>query len=112
MCTIHANSAREALTKMCTLPLLAGENVTHAFVVPTVAAAVDIVVHTALRRDGSRRVTEIAAVPGRVEDGVVEIEDLFVTRDGELVRATGFPPHRDRFELAGYDVISMLRPAQ
>jgi hypothetical protein len=30
MCTIHANSAREAVTKMCTLPLLAGENVGHA----------------------------------------------------------------------------------
>jgi pilus assembly protein CpaF len=37
MCTLHANSAREALTKMCTLPLLAGENVTSGFVVPTVA---------------------------------------------------------------------------
>jgi len=30
-CTVHANSAREAVTKMCTLPLLAGENVGHAF---------------------------------------------------------------------------------
>jgi pilus assembly protein CpaF len=27
MCTIHANSAREALVKLCTLPLLAGENI-------------------------------------------------------------------------------------
>ena len=27
MCTLHANSAREAIVKMCTLPLLAGENV-------------------------------------------------------------------------------------
>ena len=38
MCTIHANSAREALVKMCTLPLLAGENISARFVVPTVAA--------------------------------------------------------------------------
>ena len=45
MCTLHANSAREALVKMCTLPLLAGENVSAAFVVPTVAASVDLVVH-------------------------------------------------------------------
>lgn len=37
MCTLHANSAREAITKMCTLPLLAGENIGHAFVVPTVS---------------------------------------------------------------------------
>lgn len=34
MCTIHANSAREALVKMCTLPLLAGENISARFVVP------------------------------------------------------------------------------
>ena len=39
MCTVHANSAREAVTKMCTLPLLAGENVGSRFVVPTVAAS-------------------------------------------------------------------------
>src|SRR6476660_4787065 len=44
MCTVHANSAREAVTKMCTLPLLAGENVTDAFVVPTVASCIDLVV--------------------------------------------------------------------
>src|SRR5699024_9948387 len=34
MCTVHANSAREAVTKMCTLPLLAGENIGSRFVVP------------------------------------------------------------------------------
>ncbi|WP_244246881.1 CpaF family protein [Nocardioides euryhalodurans] len=33
MCTIHANSAREALVKMCTLPLLVGENISARFVV-------------------------------------------------------------------------------
>jgi len=35
MCTIHADSAREAVTKMCTLPLLAGENVGHRSCPPT-----------------------------------------------------------------------------
>src|SRR3954453_19435018 len=35
MCAIHANSAREAVTKLCTLPLLAGENVTHSFAYPS-----------------------------------------------------------------------------
>ena len=38
MCTLHANSAREAVVKMCTLPLLAGENIGTAFVVPNVRA--------------------------------------------------------------------------
>ncbi|KRE62334.1 ATPase, T2SS/T4P/T4SS family [Nostocoides sp. Soil756] len=108
MCTIHANSAREAVTKMCTLPLLAGENVSARFVVPTVAASVDLVVHAALERDGRRTVREIAAVPGRAEEDVVEIAELFVRRGGELVRADGFPPHADRFERAGFDLAALL----
>ena len=108
MCTIHANSAREAVTKMCTLPLLAGENVGSGFVVPTVAGSIDIVVHIALERDGVRRVREIVAVPGRVEGDIVEIADIFSPRGGRLMRADGFPPHVDRFERAGYDVAALL----
>ncbi len=108
MCTIHANSAREAIVKMCTLPLLAGDNVSSRFVVPTVAASIDIVVHAALEHDGVRRVREIAAVPGRTEGDVVEIADIFTTREGRLVRAGGFPPHEDRFRRAGYDVAALL----
>ena len=70
MCTIHANSAREALTKLCTLPLLAGENVSDRFVVPTVASAVDLVVHLDLDAGGRRRVREIVGGPrpGRAGD--------------------------------------------
>ncbi len=111
MCTLHANSAREAVTKMCTLPLLAGENIGSRFVVPTVASAVDLVVHMGLERDGTRRVREIVAVPGRVEGDVVEIADLFVRRGGRLVRADGYPPHVERFERAGYDVAALLSDA-
>jgi pilus assembly protein CpaF len=108
MCSIHANSAREAIVKLCTLPLLAGENVGHAFVVPTVASCVDVVVHTAKDRAGHRRVREVVAVPGRVEGDVVEVADLFVTRGGRLVRADGYPPHPERFEWAGIDLPSLL----
>jgi pilus assembly protein CpaF len=108
MCTIHANSAREAVTKLCTLPLLAGENVTHGFVVPTVASSIDLVVHLGRDAAGRRRVREILAIPGRVEGDVVETADVFVTRAGRLVRADGYPPHRERFELAGYDLASLL----
>src|SRR5690349_16596532 len=85
MCTVHANSAREALTKMCTLPLLAGDNVSARFVVPTVASSIDLVVQVALEADGRRRVREIVGVPGRVENDVVEVEDVFVSRAGRLV---------------------------
>lgn len=110
--TLHANSAREAVTKLCTLPLLAGNNIAADFVVPTVAGCVDIVVHTATGRDGRRRVREIAALPGRVEAGVVEIADVFTLRGAHLVRGTGFPPHEERFEAAGYDLAQLLRPAR
>lgn len=106
--TLHANSAREAVTKLCTLPLLAGQNIAADFVVPTVAGCVDIVIHTATGRDGRRRVQEIAALPGRVEEGTVEIADLFTLRNGRLTRGTGFPPHADRFEAAGFDLASLL----
>ena len=110
MCTLHANSAREAVTKMCTLPLLAGENVGHAFVVPTVASVLDLVIHAANDGDGRRRIREIVAVPGRVEGGVVETADVFTTRGADLVRADGYPPHIERFERAGFDLAHLLRP--
>ena len=105
---MHANSAREAITKMCTLPLLAGENVGSRFVVPTVAGSIDLVIQIALERDGVRRVREIVAVPGRVEGDVIEIADIFTSHGGQLVRADGFPPHVDRFERAGYDIAALL----
>jgi pilus assembly protein CpaF len=108
MASIHANSAREAITKMCTLPLLAGENVSSRFVVPTVAGSIDVVVHAALERDGQRVVREILCVPGRVEGEVIETAEMFVTRGGRLVRGDGFPPHEDRFARAGIDVHRLL----
>jgi len=108
MCTLHANSAREALVKMCTLPLLAGENVSAAFVVPTVAASVDIVVHLTVDVAGQRRVREIVGVPGRVEGDIIETSEIFTSRGGRLERADGYPPHPDRFEAAGIDLISAL----
>lgn len=110
MCTVHANSAREAVTKMCTLPLLAGENVTAHFVVPTVASSIDLVVHLELDRTGRRTVREIAAVTGRVEAGVVETSSLFTRTRDVLTRSAGFPPHPERFERAGFDLAALLAP--
>jgi pilus assembly protein CpaF len=102
LCTIHANSAREALTKMCTLPLLAGENIGSRFVLPTVAGCVDLVVHLGIGADGHRRVREIVGVSGRMEDEAIETETLFGTVNGKLVRADGQLPHPERFQQAGY----------
>ena len=44
MGTLHANSARDAISKLQTLPLLAGENISHKFIAPVVASAIDLVV--------------------------------------------------------------------
>ncbi len=111
MCTLHANSAREALVKMCTLPLLAGENVSAAFVVPTVAASVDLVVHLGTDHRGQRRVREIVAVTGRAEGEVIETSEIFGYRQGQLRRGNGYPPHGDRFEQAGYHLGELLGQA-
>ena len=108
MCTLHANSAREALVKMCTLPLLAGENVSSRFVVPTVAASVDLVVHLGIDQHGVRRVNEVVGVPGRVEHDVIEIEPIFERRSGDLRRAGGMPPRPGNFERVGIDVHALL----
>lgn len=116
MCTLHANSAKEAVTKLCTLPLLAGQNIGSGFVVPTVAASIDLVVHCVLGRDGTRRVAEIRAVTGRTEGPVVETAAIFRTGsdggpDGEgprLVRAEGYPPHPERFAALGVELGALL----
>ncbi|HET9499293.1 MAG TPA: ATPase, T2SS/T4P/T4SS family [Marmoricola sp.] len=109
LATIHANSAREALMKLCTLPMLAGENISSRFVVPTVAASVDLVVHLAVDRGGVRRVNEIVGVPGRVENDVIEAEPLFVRGSSGLQRSGGLPPRLEAFERAGLDVLAHLQ---
>jgi pilus assembly protein CpaF len=77
MATIHANSARGAIQKLQLLPLLAGENITQGFINPTIAQSLDLIIQCNLERDGKRRVTEIAALTGRIEDNHIEIESLF-----------------------------------
>ena len=109
LATVHANSAREALVKLCTLPLLAGENISARFVVPTIASSVDLVVHLGLGADGVRRVEEITAVPGRVEGDVIETEQIFVRRGDSLTRAGGMPPRPERFGRAGFDLAALVR---
>jgi pilus assembly protein CpaF len=108
MTSVHANSAREALVKLTTLPLLAGENVSHRFILPTVAATIDLIIF--LRGDGwgRRRVEEVLAVSGRVEEDQVEAGLVF-RRAGERLLWTGeYPPHAERFQLHGFDLAEVL----
>jgi pilus assembly protein CpaF len=112
MASIHANSAREALVKLCTLPLLAGENIGSRFVVPTVASSVDLVVHITIDADGVRQVEEIVAVPGRVENDLIETEPMFVRHEGGLQRLAGMPPRPERFVRRGIDLHRILNSDQ
>jgi pilus assembly protein CpaF len=108
MTSLHANSAREALDKLTTLPLLAGENISHRFIVPTVAAAVDLIVFMRCNRDGGRQVEEVLAVPGRVDGGAIVAQPLFRQVGGQLLWTGHYPPHEERFLAAGIDLGEVL----
>jgi pilus assembly protein CpaF len=109
MCSIHANSARDALAKLCTLPLLAGRNIDSSFIMPTVAASVDIVVHCELARDGTRRISEILAPSGRVSPGgMIEASLIFSIERGVLTATGSHPDRTGKFTAVGFDLASIL----
>ena len=89
MGTLHANSARDAITKLQTLPLLAGENISHKFIAPTVASAIDLVIQVSLGTDGARRVIEVARVTGRFENDRVEVESMWRWNGNSYERGLG-----------------------
>ena len=104
MCSVHANSAHDALTKVCTLPLLAGENISRDFVTPTVASCFDLVVHCARNPNGRRHVTEILSVGTRVEAGLIESAQVFRMVDNQLtLNPTGLMDH-PKYANAGVDI--------
>jgi pilus assembly protein CpaF len=109
MCSIHANSARDALGKLSTLPLLAGRNIDSSFVLPTVAGCIDIVVHCEIDRHGRRRVTEIIAPSGQLTGATIEASPLFLVKDGTLEHTGGFPTKLAKFRAAGLDPADVLR---
>ena len=88
--------------------MLSGDKISARFVVPTVASSVDLVVHLGIGPDGVRRTEEIVAVPGRVENDVIETETLFERRGADLRRLSGVPSRPERFERVGIDVRALL----
>nr|WP_217500627.1 ATPase, T2SS/T4P/T4SS family [Arthrobacter sp. C9C5] len=110
MCTIHANSAHDAVTKICTLPLLAGDNISSAFVVPTVASCIDLVVHCSRQPGGRRQVTEILSLGRRVENGIIESSMVFAMLDGKLQPQANSMPAAEKFARSGFDVAALLEP--
>jgi pilus assembly protein CpaF len=103
--TVHANSPADALARLETLALMAGVGLPHAVVADQVARAVELVVHQARRRDGTRVVEAIAEVVPRVGGAEVRV----VAERGELGEIA---PGRlaERLESAGARFPAAMRP--
>lgn len=74
--TVHANTPRDAITRMETMVLMAGMELPIRAVREQIAAAIDLIVHLNRMRDGSRRITTISEVQGMQGD-VVTLQDIF-----------------------------------
>jgi len=76
LCTIHANSAGDAIRKLVTLCQLSG-TVAEEFVSRTLLSTVDLVVHCRMSQNGSRKVVQLARPVGVSADGVIEMETIW-----------------------------------
>ena len=100
MTTIHANSARDALTRLEMMVAMTGFELPISVVRQYIAAGITLIVHGARLKGGPRRVTQVSEIVG-VRDGAYEVEDIFgfeqtgVNADGVAVGeffVTGYRP--------------------
>jgi len=75
--TIHANSPRDALSRLETLVLMAGMDLPLRAIREQVASAIDVIVQISRMRDGSRRITQVTEVQG-MESDVIILQDAFL----------------------------------
>ena len=83
LATIHANSAQDALEKLVSYGVLAGDNISIPFLRRTVAAVVDLVVYLK-RSPAGRSVHEILAVPEQLDADVFTVAPLYRIQDSAL----------------------------
>ena len=76
ICTLHSNGPRDTLARMETMVLMAGMDLPVRAIREQVASAVDLIVHQARLKDGSRRITHITEVE-RMEGDVITLQDIF-----------------------------------
>jgi pilus assembly protein CpaF len=109
--TLHANSPRDAISRLETLCLMSGMDLPLRSIREQIAAAIDLIVHVARLRDGSRKVTSISEVSGMEGETVVmteifRFEQVGVSQDGRVLgdlKATGIRPlFTPRLEIAGF----------
>ncbi len=75
--TVHANSSRDALSRLETLVLMAGMDLPAKAIRQQVAAALDMIVQLSRMKDGSRKVTNISEITG-MEGETITMQDIFV----------------------------------
>jgi len=109
--TVHANSPRDALSRLETLVLMAGMDLPLRVVREQIASAVDLVVHQSRIKDGSRKVTAITEVAGMEGETIVmteiyKFEQTGVGPDDKVIgdfKPTGIRPmFSPRLEAAGF----------
>lgn len=101
MTTVHANSPRDAISRIETMVLMAGMDLPVRAIREQIASAVHLIVQQTRFADGSRKVTAISEVSG-MEMDVITLQDIFRFQQdgfdaegrvrGKFV-ATGFVPH-------------------
>ena len=86
--TVHANSPRDALARIETMTMMAGFELPIKAIREQMASALDVVVHLARLRDGTRRITHITEVQ-HMEGDIITLQDLFLFDFSMGVDATG-----------------------
>ena len=109
--TLHANSPRDALSRLETMCLMAGMDLPLKVIREQVAAAIDVIVHQSRLKDGSRKITAITEVAGMEGDTVVmtdifKFEQTTITQENKvigMIKPTGIRPlFTNRLEAAGF----------
>ena len=98
--TIHANSPRDALSRLETMVAMANLNVPDSAIRRQIASAIDVVVQVSRLSDGTRKVVSIAEITG-MEGEVVTMQDIFVFRKRGI---------RESGEVVGEFVTTGIRP--
>lgn len=109
--TLHANTPRDALSRLETMCLMAGIDFPLKVIREQIASAIDLIVQQSRLRDGSRKITAVTEVSGMEGDKIV-MSDIFkfeqtgLTTDGKILgesKATGIRPmFTPRLEAAGF----------
>ena len=109
--TAHANSPRDALSRLETMALMAGLDMPLKVIREQIASAVDLIVQQPRLRDGTRKVTYISEVAGMEGDTVVmtdifKFEQTAIGEDGKVIgelKPTGIRPlFSERLQAAGF----------